>query len=134
MQKHRKSKRKIGVNGVSSHVPVCDPALILRRNYLSSENGAFIEAADKLQTVLDQLGHEHGFAPPAAPAARAPIWHEGEDALHRVPGLATRRGGQGRVAVGPLWDGGASARHGPLARPPCRWEVHPHRGARPGGA
>ena len=38
LQKHRKSKRKIGVNGVSSHVPVCDPALILRRNYLSSFN------------------------------------------------------------------------------------------------
>ena len=65
---------------------------------------------------------------------RAALLHKGEGALHGVPGLATRREGHLRVAVGPVRDGGASARHGTLARPPRRRNVPPHRGAEQDGA
>ena len=45
-------------------------ATTVRADAGRSADKGFIEAADKLQTVLDQLGDEHGFAPPAAPGLR----------------------------------------------------------------
>jgi superfamily II DNA or RNA helicase len=45
-------------------------ATTVRADAGRSADKAFIDAADKLQTVLAQLGDEHGFAPPAAPGLR----------------------------------------------------------------